>query len=824
MRTNRKLQLLLTAVLTAMAAVAHAAVDDTFTFPATLNSTETVDMTFKVLTEEDGNYTVQVGDGKYSSIDKATVGAIEVPGEVTYNEHTYVVTKVGVSAFVYCKQITAVVLPSEITEIGNTAFHSCYNMASLNIPDKVVTIGENAFFATNQLKSITLPESLTAISNSGFNACGTTSIRIPKSVTSIGEAAFSQCQNLTSIVVDEENLVYDSRDNCNAIIHTSSNTLIAGCATTVIPNTVTTIANYGFYNVSITSLTIPESVTSIGEAGILLCQKLISVHIPKSVTSIGARTCNDCAKLTSLTVDSENPVYDSREGCNGIIHTVTNTLVAACGTTVIPTSVTRIGKRAYGSYRGTTVDIPDNITAIAEEAFYGSYITSIVIPASVQSIGARAFYQCFSLKTVVVKHLEPLTNVGPYCFSDSYLSGMTLRVPTGTKSAYEQVEPWKKFSKIVEEEPVKQIAFADANVKAICVANWDTNGDGEISNHEAAAVTSLGTVFKGNTTITSFDELQYFTSLVVLETEAFSGCNKLSSVVFPASLQVIYALAFYNCSSLQEPLFPDNLTQLQNQCFAFCTAFENLTIPKGLRSQNNAFVGCSNLKTIVVSADNQYYSSSNGSNCLLDKAETTLYLGCVNSVVPSTVKTISTNAFYGCGIESLVLPDGLTTIYGSAFANCSKLKSINLPAGITELPRMVFSGCTSLTSIQLPEALTAIGDFAFNNTGLIEVDIPSSVSTIGNQAFYSCNSLRKVTVHRAEPVEINIYAFGDLTYKNAILRVPAGSLTSYATATGWKNFNLIYDTDVPLRGDVNGDGEVNIADVTTLVDIVLGRE
>ncbi len=842
----KQLRFLLVAMMAVIAMTATADVNDTFTAQATLNGTGSVEMTFKVLTEEEGNYTVQVGNNA-CSINSATAGELVVPGEVTYNEHTYVVTKIGNSAFTYCNQITAIELPSEITEIGNSAFFGCNKLARLNIPDKVVTIGQNVFFSTLQLKSLTLPESLTTINYGGFNACGITSIRIPKNVTSIGETAFSQCQSLTSIVVDEANTTFDSRDNCNAIIQTSSNKLLFGCAGTTIPNTVTTIGKYAFYNVSITSLTIPESVTAIEEAGINFCQRLTSLHISKNVTSIAPRTCNSCILLNSLTVDPENPVYDSRDNCNGIIQTATNTLVAACMSTVIPATVTVIGERAYSGFRASKVVLPDNIITIANAAFFSSDITSMDIPSSVTTIGQNAFSQCSNLesvtipasvstigqsafgycsklKTVVVGHQVPLEHVGQYCFTDSYLSQMTLHVPAGTKSAYEQVVPWKNFGTIVEEEPILFLEFTDANVKAICVANWDTDGDGEISRQEAAAVTNLGTVFKSNTTITSFDELQYFTSLTTLASEAFSGCSKLASVVFPESLQQIYSKAFYSCNSLQTPTFTANLTQLQDQCFAFCTAFENLTIPSTITYCNHAFAGCSGLETITVSADNQYYSSPNGCNALLNKAGTTLYLGCENTVVPNTVTTISINAFYGCSIETLTLPEGLTTISGSAFANCSKLKSINLPAGITTIPRMAFNGCASLTSIQLPDNLTSIVEYAFYGCGLVELSLPEFVTSIGNSAFYGCNSLRKVTVNRQEPVTISEYTFSTQTYNNAILRVPTGSLTPYATATGWKNFKLIYDTDVPLRGDINGDGEVTIADVTELVNIILEKQ
>lgn len=206
---------------------------------------------------------------------------------------------------------------------------------------------------------------VTRIKVEGFSGYPSlTSITIPKSVTSIKSGTFNGCDSLVSIVVAEGNTVYDSRDNCNAIIEKATNTLICGCRNTTIPNSVTSIGVRAFNECfKLTDITIPDSVTEIGARAFANCHKLTDITIPDSVTSIGERAFRDCFSLSTIT---------------------------------IPNSVTTIGKRAFSGCESlTAITIPNSVESIGEVAFLDcESLEEIVIGNSVKSIGAEAFCRC----------------------------------------------------------------------------------------------------------------------------------------------------------------------------------------------------------------------------------------------------------------------------------------------------------------------------------------------------------------------------------------------------------------------------------------------
>ena len=286
----------------------------------------------------------------------------------------------------------------EVTSVGHLAFYSCVRLETVSLPQSVKTIEKEAFIYCYGMTSIVIPDSVTSIGIYAFGDCtGLTSIEIPRSVTSFEFPFILGCESLSSLVVDPENPIFDSRDHCNAIIRTENNELVSGCKNTVIPNTVTSIGGYAFDSCSgLTTIQIPMSVHTIQPEAFYECPDLSSIEIPGTVTYIGDGAFRSCQNLHTIVVDSGNPNYDSRNDCNAIVETKSNLLINGCNGSFIPNTVTRIKGYAFYRCRGLeSIEIPSSVSAIEYNAFEGcSGLTSITVLSSTPPAGDnKMFYQ-----------------------------------------------------------------------------------------------------------------------------------------------------------------------------------------------------------------------------------------------------------------------------------------------------------------------------------------------------------------------------------------------------------------------------------------------
>ena len=313
------------------------------------------------------------------------------------------------------------------------------------------------------------------------------------------------------------------------------------------------------------------------------------------------------------------------------------------------------------------------------------------------------------------------------------------------------------------------IVFVDPNVKAICIANWDTNGSGELSYAEAAAVTSLGDVFSGDTTITSFEELQYFTGLSEIGAYAFHNCSNLTgSLNIPNSVTSIRDFAFYGCSGFTGSLtIPNTVTSIGFNAFGGCSGFTGtLTISASVTSIGfSAFYGCSGFTGSLT--------------------------------IPNSVTSIGTYAFSGCSgfTGTLTLPNSITSIGGFIFRGCSGFTgSLTIPNSVTSIESSAFDGCSGFTgTLTIPESVTSIGSYAFCNcsgfTG--SLTIPNSVTSIGDNAFYYCSGFMGTLTIPSSVTSIGRSAFcgcsgftGTLTIPNSIISIGEFVFKNCSSFTG----------------------------------------
>ena len=478
----------------------------------------------------------------------------------------------------------------------------------------------------------------------------------------------------------------------------------------VINSGVTSIGKSSFSNLSLTSITIPNSVTKIGDCAFMACSSMTNITIPNSITSIGRYAFYGCTNLTNITIPdsvttigqnafedcyftSDNFVNNSKCQYNRgetIVDTDTdgfcikdNVLVKmrpnyAIDVVSIPNGVIKIGDYAFEDCESlVNVTIPDSVTNIGQSAFIYCYgLTSVTIPDSVTRIAKQTFYLCTNLTNIIIP--DSVINIGESAFQ--YCTSLAnITIPNTVKS-------------------IGDDAFYS------CYFTSDSFVNNSKCQHN-----------RGET---------------IVDTDTDGFCIKGNILV---NMRPSYAIG--------EVSIPKNVTSIGESAFSRCTNLTSIIIPNNVTSiGSSAFMGCTSM---------------------------------TNVTIPNSVTTIDQNAFMECtSMTNVTIPNSVTSISYGMFSHCTSLRNVTIPNSVTSIDAEAFMACTSMTNITIPNSVTSIGAETFRYcTSLTNITIPSSVITIDFDAFDMCNSLLSVIVlnancHFEEPFlknNVKIYGFENST-------------------------------------------------------------
>lgn len=499
-------------------------------------------------------------------------------------------------------------IPAGKQAVGYYAFRFDETVGTVILPDSVEEIREGAFLLCHNLHEITLPTGLKEIKYMAFCRSALNKIDIPDSVVKIGSYAFEKCDDLE------------------------------------------------FVNIS-------ESVREIETGAFSGCNSLRDLLIPGSVTSIGMSAFSPCSALERIRVASSNPVYDSREDCNAVIETSTDTLIIGCKNTVIPSSVKVIGGFAFCRC---------------------SSLTSIHIPDTVMKIEDGAFDRCDNLKEVYISNpallKDTLLNENAQIITEkdgerSISTIGDLRSPAGTEE------------ELYEGKPVLIASTA---------------------RELAAAVSSRGDEVKPPYVV------RIPSGSNQVRSSAFTGNKTVGVVILPDSIKLIGNAAFSGCDNLAKVIIPESVLEIGGWAFQF-SDLRSIHIPKSVaKLGSEVFVGCQYLREIDVDGANPVYDSRENCNAVIETATNRLLFGCRNSIIPSSVVEIFDNAWDHCDyLRDITIPASVERIGNRAFRRCKSIGSIKLPDSLKEIGNYAFRLCSSLERIRIPDSVEKIGKGAF---------------------------------------------------------------------------------------------------------------
>ncbi len=602
----------------------------------------------------------------------------------------------------------------EATKTASVISASSYGIVSVVIPAtvsygstyRVTRIESSAFYNCSLMTKVTIPNSVTSIESQAFYNCySLTRVTIPNSVTYIGNYAFSGCSSLTSPVYNT---------HVFAFMPTSYS---------------------GVY-------TIPDGIESIVGGAFRDCSGLTSLTIPISVTSIGEAAFSGCSGLTSVIVENGNTTFDSRNNCNAIITTASNTLIVGCQNTIIPNSVTSIERYAFQNHSGlTSVTIPNSVTSIGTHAFSNCIgLTSVTIPNSVTSIGYNAF-----------------NNVPNIAYS-----GTATGSPWGARCINGYVDGYLVFS---DEAKATLVACSSTATGEMVIPNSATS----IENSAFSGCSGLTRVTIPN-------------SVTSIKSYAFAYCSRLTSVTMQGETPPTgYSNMFYQSNKLSDIYVPcGTLDAYKRSWSSYASEIKYLPLAYAITGQVNISDAGSitiptNICEPIYATPNYGYHFTQWSDGVTDNPRTIELTQDTTLIAEFAVDTSGS-----CGNDL-----ALTWQYDSD----KKALTISGTGDLTANKRYGLEADKEMTTLVVDDGVGIIGDSAFANIPTLStVKIGKDVRKIQDYAFGNCYNLASIYNYRPTPATIVANTFEEVDKYACTLYVLPGSVEMYRSAVGWSDF------------------------------------